>query len=707
MNDVSAPGSTQAAIARMLRPRSVAIVGASPTPGALGGSVLANLERFGFKGDIHLINPNRAEINGRPCLKSTADLPPGVDCAVLAIPRTATLDAVKGCAARGVGGLVIFAGGFAELNAEGRALQVEIARIARDSGMAVEGPNCLGYVNFVDGVPLTFGVTDPPPPIAGRRAIGMVSQSGAMATVIRAALDAHAIDFSFTISSGNEAVNGLEDFLEFLIDDAATHVIVMVVEQFRAPQRFLALARRAREKGKRIVMMHPGRSAAAQASAQTHTGAMTGDYEVMRTLVTHAGVIVVDTLEELIDLGELLIRWPEPPKLGAAIITDSGAHKGMMLDFCDSVGLALPEPSPATAAVIGAIAPELILPTNPLDLTAQALVDRDLYRKTMLPLLADERYGSLVLAVILGNPAITPRKVQPIIDTLKEIRTKKPIIFAMLGEDTEVPADIISALRGLNVPFFRSPERAVRALAQLTKHAAPPAAAASPARHYAAPLPPGVIPEHHAKSILAQVGIAVPEGAFVADLKAATQAAQSIGYPVALKAQAAALTHKTDAGGVVLHVADDAALAAAWAKLHADIAKARPDIKLDGVLVEAMARPGVELILGARNDKDWGPVLVVGLGGVFAEALHDARVLPPDLTPREIADELMKLKGAALLGAFRGAPARDVAAVSQMVSRLGAFIMVHPEVAEIDINPVVVYGDGEGAVALDALIVTR
>ena len=708
MNNVTGTThATQAAIARLLRPRSVAIIGASATPGALGGNVLGNLERFGFRGDIHLINPNRTEINGRPCLKSAADLPEGVDCAVLAIPRAATLDAVKGCAARGVGGLVIFAGGFAELNAEGRAQQEEIARIAHDHNMAVEGPNCLGYVNFVDGVPLTFGVTDPPPPLNGRRAIGMVSQSGAMATVIRSALNARNIDFSFTVSSGNEAVNGLEDFLEFLVDDDATHVIMMVVEQFRSPQRFLALARRARDNGKRIVMMHPGRSAAAKASAQTHTGAMTGDYAVMQALVSHAGVLVVDMLEELIDLGELLIRWPELPRRGAAVITESGAHKGMMLDFCETVGLDLPAPSPASAAVIGAIAPDLILPTNPLDLTAQSLIDRDLYRKTMVPLLADERYDSLVLAIILSNPAMNSRKMGPIFDALKEINSAKSVVFAMLGEETEVGSNIISELRALNVPFFRSPERALRALARLTDYGNRKTVALTSTATAAKRLPQGVIAEHLAKKILAEAGIAIPHGEFVTDVEAAKQAAKRIGYPVALKAQAAALSHKSDAGGVILRIADDAALAAGWTKLHTDIAKAQPNLKLDGVLVEAMAKPGVELILGARNDKDWGPVLVVGLGGVFAEALHDVRVLPPDLSPAEVIAELGKLKGAALLGAFRGAPARDLAAVATMASKLGAFILTHPEIDEIDINPVTVFGQGEGAIALDALIVTR
>jgi acyl-CoA synthetase (NDP forming) len=207
--------------------------------------------------------------------------------------------------------------------------------------------------------------------------------------------------------------------------------------------------------------------------------------------------------------------------------------------------------------------------------------------------------------------------------------------------------------------------------------------------------------------LLAEAGIAIPPGALVSDLAAAKAAAAELGYPVALKAQAAALSHKSDAGGVVLDLADEAALAAGWERLHADIARTRPGLALDGVLVEAMAKRGVELILGARNDPDWGPVLVVGLGGVFAEALHDVRVLPPDLEAESIAGELMKLKGAALLRAFRGQPARDAAAAAELAARLGAFVLAHPEIAEIDINPVVVHADGEGAVALDALIVVR
>jgi acetate---CoA ligase (ADP-forming) len=692
----------------MLRPRSIAIVGASPSPGSLGASLLANLERFGFRGDIHLVNAGRQEINGRPCVNSTSALPAGVDCAALAIPRAGILAALAGCAQRGVGGVIIYASGFAEAGPDGGALQAQLACIAHDHGMAIAGPNCLGHINYVDGIPLTFSACAPVP-AAGRRSIGIVSQSGAMATVLRVALHARDIAISFSISTGNEALNGVEDFLDHLIDDESTHVLLMMVEQFRHPQRFLALARRAHDAGKPIVLLHPGRSAAARVSAETHTGAMCGDYEVMRTLVAHAGVAVVESLEELIDLGELMIRWRSPPHGGAAVISDSGAFKAMVLDFCESCDLDLPEPSAATKSALGAIAPDLILPTNPLDVTAQSLVDPDLYRKAIVPLLDDERYGSLVLAVVLSSPTHSQRKMAPIIAALEESGPRKPVVFAMLGEDSEVLPEIIAKLRSLGVPFFRSPERALRALARLAGlQTPPPGSSARPAIARADKrLPAGVIPEYVAKGFLAEAGIPVPRAELVSDLPGAWRAAARIGYPVVLKAQSPALAHKSEAGGVVLALADDAALAQAWDKLHGAIAAARPNLRLDGVLVEAMARPGVELIVGVRGDPDWGPVLVVGLGGVWAEVLRDVRVLPADLDPAAIVVELRKLKAALLLTGSRGAPALDLGAVAEIASRLGRLAAAHTEIAEIDVNPLVVYPEHEGAMAVDALIVAR
>ena len=695
------------AIERMLRPRSIAIVGASPSPGSLGASLLANLERFAYRGDIHLVSATRQEINGRACVNSASALPDNVDCAALAIPRAGILDAVKGCAARGVGGVIIYAAGFAEAGPEGSELQAEIAQIARDHGMTIAGPNCLGHINYVDGIPLTFSACTPVP-VAGRRAVGIVSQSGAMATVLRAALHPRDIAISYSISTGNEALDGCEDFLDYLIDDASTHVLLMMVEQFRHPQRFLAAARKARAAGKPIVLLHPGRSAAARISAKTHTGAMSGDYEVMRTMVSQAGVAVVDTLEELLDLGELMVRWPSPPRGGAAVISDSGAFKAMVLDFCENSDLGLPEPTGATEAALGALAPDLILPTNPLDVTAQSLVDPTLYAKAMQVFFDDERYGSVVLAVVLSSPTHIARKMVHIIAAVENFGRGKPVVFAMMGEDSEVPPEIVANLRGLGVPFFRSPERALRALARLASLRVPQPALVHPVvGHAVKRLPAGVIPEYLAMQFLAEAGIPVPLAELASELSDAQRAAARIGYPVAIKAQSPSLPHKSDAGGVVLGIADDAGLVQAWHKLHADVARARPGLRLDGVLVEAMARKGVELILGVRGDPDWGPVLVIGLGGVFAEALHDVRVLPADLEPAAIVGELRKLKAASLLTGFRGAPALDIGEIAEIATRLGTYAIAHPEIAEIDINPLVVYPEQEGAVAVDALIVAR
>jgi acyl-CoA synthetase (NDP forming) len=389
------------------------------------------------------------------------------------------------------------------------------------------------------------------------------------------------------------------------------------------------------------------------------------------------------------------------------VISDSGAFKALALDFCEGCDLDLPAPSAATRAALAALAPDLILPTNPLDLTAQSLMDPGLYGRAMRPLLDDERYGSLLLAVVLSSPSHSARKLPCIIAALEECAPRKPVVFAMLGEDSEVPPEQIAKLRTLGVPFFRSPERALRALARLAALRAPrPVSPVAPGGAVTR-LPAGVIPEHAAKRLLKEIGLPVPPSELVRELAQARQAAARIGYPVVLKAQSPHLAHKSDAGGVVLGLADETALAAGWHELNADVAAAHPGLVLDGVLVEAMAREGLELIVGARRDPDWGAVLLVGLGGVWAQVLDDVRVLPADLDPPAIADALRRLKSAPLLAGFRGAPPRDVAAVADVAARLGALMAAHPEIAEIEINPLRVYPQAQGAAVVDALIVVR
>lgn len=695
------------AVERLLRPRSVAIVGASATPGALGASVLENLQRLGFRGDIHLINPNRTEIGGRPCLRSIDDLPLGVDTAVLAIPRAGVLDALAALARRRTGAVVIFSSGFAEGGEAGRAEQREITRIAAEHGMLIEGPNCLGLVNHVDGVALTF-VETPAIPLGGRPGVGIVSQSGAMACVLGTMLAARQLGVSYSISTGNEAASGVEDFLEHLLEDSQTRVVGLIVEQFRSPRQFLTLARRARKMGKRLVLLHPGRSSAARQSAATHTGALAGDYALMRAKVGAEGVIAVETLEELGDVLEIVVRSPPPVRAGAAVMVESGAFKALTLDLCEEIALALPEMTDANAPALRSAMPPFVAVSNPLDLTAQGLVDPDIYRRTLLALAEDARFGAIVLGIIQTDVATSERKFAPILAALRQWQSDKLVVFAGLDEGAPVPAQYIDELRALGVAYLPSPDRALRAVARLASTATrAPLAESAAITHRGPPLPSGVIPEYRAKAFLQPLGIPFPSGRLVRTLEEALQAADSLGYPVALKAQSAELSHKSDAGGVVLRLSDRDGLGAGWQQLHSNIARARPGLSLDGVLIEAMGRPGVELIIGGRNDPDWGPVVLAGFGGVQAELLQDVRLILPGQSAQSIIEELHRLKSGALLRGYRGSPALDLDALADLIVRVGQLLCNEPSIREIDLNPVIAYPAGQGVIALDALMVTK
>jgi acyl-CoA synthetase (NDP forming) len=706
MSAGSVAGPGVRAIERLLKPRSVAVVGASPTPGALGASVIANLERMKFSGDIHLINPKRDAIGARRCLKSVADLPLGVDVAVLAIPRTAVLDTVRLLILRQVGAAIIFSAGFAEGGDSGLAEQRDLSRLAADAGMVIEGPNCLGLVNYVDGIALTF-VETPAIALGSRPGIGIVSQSGAMAAVVGVTLTAKNLGVSYSISTGNEAASGVEDYLEYLLGDRHTQVIALIVEQFRQPRRFLNLARRARVLGKAIVLLHPGRSSAARESAATHTGAMAGDYLVMRTLVEREGVVVAPTLEEFGDILELTVRCGAAPTEGAAVLTESGAFKALTLDFCEHIGLTLPALSNDSAPELRAALPDFVPVSNPVDLTAQALVDPELYRRTLAALLKDERIGSIILGIIQTDAKTATIKFPPIIRAIQELKPHKPVIFAGLDDGAFVPAEYIEGLRASAVPYFPSPERAYRAVARWCASAernSKVAAAATVTLSETLPAK-GVLAEYQSKEILRSVGLVFPAGRLVRTLQEAQRAAADLGFPVVLKAQSGDLPHKSDAGGVILGLMDAQSLERGWQRLQANISRARPGLVLDGVLVESMSKMGVELIVGGRNDAEWGAITLAGFGGVQAEILHDVRLMPADLPVEEIERQLNLLKSAPILRGFRGSPALDVAAAAAMISRVGALLESQPSIREIDLNPVIIYPRGEGALALDALIV--
>ena len=692
-------------ISRLLRPRSVAVVGASPTPGSLGAGVLANLGRFRFSGPLHLVNPRYDRIDERPCVRSIAELPDGIDCAVLAIPQVHVVDSVRACAEKGIGGLIVLAGGFAEAGDPGKRAQEEIAAIALRHGLALQGPNCIGMINYVDGVPLMFGAA-PFDALGDRKGVAVVSQSGAMASAVRVALQARGIGVSYSVSTGNEASLGAEDFLEEFIGDPHTHVIAMLMEQIRRPARFLELALKARDVGKFVVLHHLGRSAAGKEAARTHTGALSGDYEVMAAQVVARGVCLVDSLELLIDVPELLIRLRSAANPGGTVVVaESGAFKGMALDFCETVGLELPRLSAATSAALATELPVFSPPSNPLDLTAQALIDPGLYGRVLDLIARDAAFGSVVIVISLPSAASADRKLPPIIDALAAFAGSQALVFAMLGEDCPIPAAHVDRIRNTGTPFFRSPERAFRALAALKGLGRMSARILPAAGNAATVLEPGTLTEYRSKQLLGRWGLKMPPGRLVVSLEAALTAADELGYPLALKAQSSHLPHKSEAGAVALDIRDGTALQSVWSAMQQRLTAEHPDVSLDGMLLERMSEPGIEIIVGARNEGGWGPVILVGLGGILTELLQDVVLIPAGVERSDIELALRSLKGARLFDGYRGAPRADVDAAITVVETLSSLLLQHPEIVEVDLNPVRIHAQGLGATVLDALFV--
>jgi len=460
----------------------------------------------------------------------------------------------------------------------------------------------------------------------------------------------------------------------------------------------MSLAARARSLRKPIILLHPGKSVRARDSASTHTGALAGDYAVMSALLRHEAIVLVDTIDELIDAADLLAR-ATPPTGGAGIITNSGAIKGFALDFAEAIDLDIPAPSPATRAALQAALPPFASPDNPVDVTAQVIKDLGIWTRAMTALVADPAIGSLAVLAVPGAPKQAIDKGQVMLQAI--VASGKPAVVAALGDESPIPAEFNTMFRERGVAVFRSPERALRALAHATRYGR-----ALAARRGSAPListPPlprhGTLTEHVGKAYLAALGIAVPKGKLTRDFATAKTIASEIGYPVALKAQASALAHKSDRGGVLLGIGNEHALAAAWEKMQSAMA----DIALDGILVEQMVHGGLEMIVGARRDPSWGPVVMLGLGGIFVETLRDVRLMPAWLSKERIVEECSQLKGATMLRGARGRPPVDVEALADVVLRIAAAMMATPDIAEIDVNPLALLP--KGAIALDALIV--
>ena len=706
ITDLSALARGPKAVAKVMRPKSVAIIGMSARPGSAGQNILNGLKANNFQGEIYLVGRNPEPIDGRKLLASPLDLPEGVDLAVFTLPAAGVKDAVSECVQRKVGAALVFAAGFAETGQHD--VQAEVTKTAREGGLAIVGPNCLGYSNNVDGFALhmLFANAAKKWQPGAKPGVAFVGQSGGMIGHMQRAAEARRMAISYVMTTGNEAGLDLADFTEYLVEDPHTGVLVLYSEDIRRPKEFMAACELARAAKKPVVLLHPGRSAKARAATASHTGSLVGDHGAMLANVANAGVLVVDTLDELVDVAELLTRYPEPPVKGPAVLTASGAFVALINDFTENSTLEFPALTPETMEKLRAALPAFGAPNNPLDTTAGSAPGSNIPMTKAL--LADPNIGSL----FISYPIAGPKGVTTIGEFTKGMEgNTKPVVVVALGDNSPLAPELQAAADAGPFVFHRSSDRCLRSLEHFHRYGrllARPRGNSNPAPFSGLPaMGKGPQPEWLGKKVFAAAGIRVPEGGLAKSVDEAVATAKRIGYPVVVKAQAADLLHKTEAGGVILNVKDEVTLRDAWNTLQQNIARAQPGLKLDGVLVETMASKGLELMVGAKRDPSWGPVLLLGLGGIWVEALGDVRLVPANVTEETVIEELQRLRTAKLLNGFRGSPAVDLEAVARTVTTIGRLMLTVPSIVEVDVNPLVAFPKGQGVLALDALIVNQ
>ena len=693
-----------AAVRHFLAPRSVAVVGASRKRGTVGGEILRNLIAGGFTGAIHPINPHARRIEGLATHASLATAPEGIELAVIAVPGPQVNAIARECAAAGVRALLVISAGFAEMGPEGIERQKELLAICRDAGMRLIGPNCLGVASTAEEIRLnaTFAAHAPP---AGN--VGFSSQSGGLGIAIIEAADRLGLGLSSFVSVGNKADISGNDLLEYWEEDEGTDVVLFYLESFGNPRRFSRIARRIARR-KPIAALKSGRSAAGARATSSHTGAMVAASDVtIDALFRQAGVIRTDTMRELFDVGALLSSQPIPRGGRVAIVTNAGGPGILCADACQAAGLEVVELDEEVGERLAAfLAPEASL-GNPVDMIATATADS--YRRT-IETLVDAQACDAIVAIFVP-PLVT--RAEDVARALQEAaRESDGVAVGAVFMTSEGPPRIDGA--ALGVPCFEFPEDAARAVAHAAGHGRwcerpageiPELADArsdEAAGVIAASLADGggwLSPESVA-ALFAAYGLPLIAGRVAPGAKQAAEAAGEMGGRVVIKGLAPGLVHKSDAGAVRLGLEGPEEVAVAAKEIERSLADA--GYELDGLLVQPMAEPGVELLMGVVNDESFGPVIACGAGGTSAEVLGDVAVRITPLTDLDADEMIRSLRTFSLLQGYRGSRAADLDAVKDVLLRLSALVEAHPEVAELDANPVVA-GPG-GAVILDARV---
>jgi len=694
-----------AAVRSFLEPGSVAVIGASRRRGTIGGELLHNLLAAEFNGPVYAVNDKVAVVQSLPAYRSVGDIPGGVELAIVALPAEHVVGAARDCAAAGVRSLLVISSGFAEAGAEGAARQRELLEVCRDAGIRIVGPNCLGVLNTSPRVRLnaTFA-----PPVAVPGGVGFMSQSGGLGIAIIEAASRLGVGLSSFVSVGNKSDLSGNDFLQYWEQDPDTKLALLYLESFGNPRKFARVARRV-SATKPILAVKSGRSAAGARATSSHTGAMLSASDVtVDALFEQAGVIRTDTMHELFDVAALLSAQPVPRGDRVVIVTNGGGPGVLCADVCQDAGVEIEELPAGVRAQLAEFLPVGAALGNPIDMIAAASADD--YRRTLQTLAeADACDGVITIFVpaLVTTAAEVASAVRDFAQANPELTTASVFMVS-----SGVPAELSS--EELRVPGYEFPEGAARAVALAVRHGRWRAAdvGSVPALQDLRTVEAAAIISKELASnevwlspaCVAQLfdcyGLPLIDTRVVSDADQAVAAAAELAGPVALKASARRLVHKTDAGGVRLGLEGPEAVRAAAADIERAVTRA--GYRLDGLVVQRMAPVGVELIVGVVHDHSFGPVLACGAGGTSAELVSDVAVRITPVTDLEAREMLRALRTFPLLDGYRGAPRCDLGAIEDVLLRVSAMVEAHPEIVELDCNPLIAGPDG--VVIVDARV---
>ena len=704
-------------LTQLLRPRSVALVGASNRSN-WSNRIYDALEVIGYDGDVYLVNPKGGQAHGRPLHRNVGDIDAVPDVAFVMVPGPAVLDAMRDVAEAGVKAAVVLSSGFAELGQEGSQAQRELASLCRRHEMVVLGPNALGFVNVIDRIALKpFPPGEPLPP----GSIGVVSQSGNITVQLINMARSFGIGLSFAVSTGNEMDVSLADVVDFLAEDESTAVIAVFAESLADPSAFLAACRKARASGKPVVVLKVGRSAAAARAALAHTGALVGNDAVVDAFLRSAGVIRVTSLEDLLAVADTFTRTGALERAGLAVLTISGGTCDIAADTAEARGVELPEFASLTLERLRTVLPGYATAQNPLDVTGAAVTDAELFGRALRIVAGDPNIGVALVAQEIDHQAQASAWGVEALRGLVDASSGGTVPVILANTTVRAVSARVREIRAeLAVPaVFGGIDRilpAVRVIADWSAQARDAQARDAQARDAEAPLPPvtplrlpaeprGAWSEAVCRDLLTEAGIPVVPGVVGSTPAAAAAAAAAYGVPVALKVVSADLLHKSDQGGVALQVAAADAAQAAAALLRR-VATAVPAARVDGVLVSPMRPDGLDLLVGVVREPGWGNVLAVGLGGLWAEAIRDVQRIALPATERQIEQGLRRLKAWPLFEGARGGDRVDIPALVRVLARIADLsLALGDQLAALEVNPLRV--TPAGVEALDAVVVWR